>query len=90
MLNTSKKTALAAVAALGAVALLGAAGGVLSSKKLSASTALTPPRAALENKSLPGSFSEIIDQVSPAVVSLRVTGKATQSGVRMQEIPGPV
>ena len=89
MLNTSKKTALAAVAALGAVALLGAAGGVLSSKKLSASTALTPPRAALENKSLPGSFSEIIDQVSPAVVSLRVTGKATQSGVRMQEIPEP-
>ena len=43
MSNTSKKTALAAVAALGAVAVLGAASGVLSSKNLSASTALPPP-----------------------------------------------
>lgn len=68
-----------AVAALGVVAALGAAGGVLSSKNLAASSAITTPAAALENRTLPASFSDIIERVGPAVVSIRVTGTAPQS-----------
>ena len=76
-----------ALAALGAVAALGAAGGVLSSKNLAASTVLSTPAVALEKRSLPGSFSEIIDRVGPAVVSIRVTGAEPQERQRASRAP---
>ena len=72
-----------------AVAALGAAGGVLSRKNLAASSVGTPSVAALESRSLPGSFSEIIERVGPAVVSIRVTGSAPQSAAGADEIPEP-
>ena len=62
------------IAALGAVVALGAAGGALSSKNLAASSAMTTPTAMRQNRTLPGSFSEIIKRVGPAVVSISVTG----------------
>jgi len=68
-----------AVATLGAVAALGAAGGVLSSKNLAASSVIAIPETALQNRTLPSSFSGIVDRVAPAVVSIRVTGTAPQS-----------
>ena len=86
--NRTTKT-LAAVAALGAVAAVGAAGGVMSSKRLAASTALTAPEIAAETRALPASFSEIIDRVGPAVVSIRVTGSAPQASAQAPEIPEP-
>lgn len=82
-----------AVAALGAVATLGAAGGVLSSKNLAASSVSAILPAANDTRSLPDSFSEIIERVAPAVVSIRVTGAAPQAGQGEQggpaEIPEP-
>ena len=86
--NRISKT-VTAVAALGAVAITGAAAGVLSSTKLSASTALTAPANTAAFQNLPGSFSEIIDRVGPAVVSIRVTGTAPQGAPQMSEIPEP-
>lgn len=80
MSNESFKKSAAAVAALGAVVALGAVAGVLSSKNLAASSTSTTQAAALENRTLPGSFSEIIERVGPAVVSIRVTGSAPQAG----------
>ena len=68
-----------AVAALGAVVALGAAGGALSSKNLAASSSMKIPAAILENRTLPGSFSDIIERVGSAVVSIRVTGNAPQT-----------
>ena len=76
--NRIAKSAVA-VAALGAVAAVGAAGGVLSSKNLAASSSMTTPAAILENRTLPGSFSDIIERVGPAVVSIRVTGTAPRT-----------
>ena len=89
MSNKRVTKTVTAVAALGAVAITGAAAGVLSSTKLSASTALTPPANAVAAQNLPGSFSEIIDRVGPAVVSIRVTGNAPQGGAQMSDIPAP-
>lgn len=87
-----KIKAVTAVAALGAVAAVGAASGVLSSTHVSASSALVAP-AVSDNRALPGSFSSIIERVSPAVVSIRVTGKATpvsgSTGPALRELPEP-
>ena len=82
--NRKTNTAIA-VALLGAVAAAGAAGGVLSSKSLLATTALTAP-ALSDSRALPGSFAPVIERVGPAVVSIRVTG-AAQPGARMTEVP---
>ncbi len=72
------KTA-SALAAIGVIAAVGAAGGVLSAKRLEATTALTSPTAALESRSLPGSFAPVIERIAPAVVSIRVTGHGEMS-----------
>ena len=82
------------IAALGAVVALGAAGGALSSKNLAASSAMTTPTAMRENRTLPGSFSEIIKRVGPAVVSISVTGtnpRARRDGGQdaMPPVPEP-
>ena len=89
MSNKRVSKTVTAVAALGAVAITGAAAGVLSSKKLSVSAALTPPASAVTAQKLPGSFSEIIDRVGPAVVSIRVTGNGPQGSGQMSDIPEP-
>jgi serine protease Do len=82
-----------AVAALGAIVALGAAGGVLSSRNLAASSVAAAVPAANGTRSLPGSFSEIIERVAPAVVSIRVTGAAPQARPGAEggpaEIPEP-
>lgn len=82
-----------AVAAIGVIAAIGAAGGVLSTKRLEATTALTSPTAVLDSRSLPGSFAPVIDRIAPAVVSIRVTGHAEISGdddmTPNMEIPEP-
>ena len=71
--------AASAVALIGAIAAVGAVGGVVSSKHLAATTALTAPSTVLESRSLPGSFAPIIERVAPAVVSIRVTGHAPRA-----------
>lgn len=78
--------AASAVALIGAIAAVGAVGGVISSKHLAATTALTAPSTVIESRSLPGSFAPIIERVAPAVVSIRVTGHAPQA---MAEEGGP-
>jgi len=89
MSTNRKSRTVTAIAALGAVAITGAAAGVLSSKQLAASTALNAPAKAVADSTLPASFSEIIDRVGPAVVSIRVTGRAPQGTAQMPEIPEP-
>ncbi len=64
-----------AVAAFGAIAALGAAGGVISSKNLSAASAVTAPPVS-EMRTLPGSFAPVVESVASAVVSIKVTGSA--------------
>ena len=70
-----------AVAVLGLVVGLGAAGGVLSSTKPAASTAYS---ATSTSVNIPlASLSGLIEQVTPAVVSVRVAGQVSeQSGAR--------
>jgi serine protease Do len=89
MSTNRKSRTVTAITALGAVAITGAAAGVLSSKQLAASTVLTAPAKAVADSTLPASFSEIIDRVGPAVVSIRVTGRAPQGTAQMPEIPEP-
>lgn len=82
---------LTAIVAAGAIAAIGAAGGVLSSRNLWATSALTGPNVS-ESRSLPGSFAPVIERVSPAVVSIRVTGHAPEGAAGMppqSEIPEP-
>ena len=92
MSTDRRKKAVTAVALLGVIAAAGAAGGVMSSKKLLATTAITAP-AFEQSRALPGSFSQIIERVSPAVVSIRVTGRAPQTGpaanAPQMEVPEP-
>lgn len=80
--------AASAVAAVGVIAAVGAVGGVLSTKELSATTALTAPSTVLESRALPGSFAPIIERVAPAVVSIRVTGHAPQA-MAAEDMPIP-
>ncbi|MEK9645110.1 MAG: Do family serine endopeptidase, partial [Alphaproteobacteria bacterium] len=81
-----------AIAAFGAIAALGAAGGVISSKNLSAASALSAP-AVSESRALPGSFAPVVERVAPAVVSIRVTGSAESermtSNAPEMEVPEP-
>ncbi len=81
-----------AIAAFGAIAALGAAGGVISSKNLSAASALSAPPVS-ESRALPGSFAPVVERVAPAVVSIRVTGSAESermtSNAPEMEVPEP-
>ena len=66
------------IAVLGALALVGATTAIATQNSLMAETALTPVKAAMDRTQLPtGGFADVIAQVSPAVVSVKVTRQAT-------------
>lgn len=88
MSNERRRKTVTAIAVLGAIAAAGAVGGVLSSQKLYATTALTAPHVP-QSQSLPGSFAPIIQKVGPAVVSIRVTGHMPVAESEQQQIPEP-
>ena len=77
-----------AIAAIGGMTIA-AAVDVLTSRNLSASTVMKPPTKIVASRNLPASFSDIIDRVGPAVVSIRVTVGTPAKSAAAPEIPEP-
>ena len=79
--KSARRTIGAAVAALAVVAVAGVSTAVISADSLRASTALTPASATVA-QTMPKSFADVIEKVSPAVVSVQVTHKGRAGAAR--------
>lgn len=79
-LNTSPKRRMPVIA-LGVAAALAAL-------PLAPANADTNPRAPGLANTLPASFADVVEQVSPAVVNIQVTSRTTPKFTQMSEVPG--
>ncbi len=73
------------VAVIGAVGMMAAAGSLIASRQLVASS----PAQQVEMRGFPQTFSQIIERVSPAVVSIRVTKVIEQEGINFRNFGWP-
>ncbi|MEE2997942.1 MAG: Do family serine endopeptidase [Pseudomonadota bacterium] len=88
MSDYKRQKIVTAIAAIGGMTIA-ASLDVLTSRNLSASTLMKSPTKIVASRNLPASFSDILDRVGPAVVSIRVTVGTPAKSAAAPEIPEP-